>query len=125
VKNSKSSIQFNRLPEIHRDLSLIEGPYSNQLKEMKDEQLYSCDSKQILNSFITEQNLTITFIDFDELSKSGKYQCFLQVITSITLGFYGESSISYEEAQNDAAYRSLVFFKCILNNSTLKTADVT
>jgi len=126
LKNSKSSSQFHRLPEIHKHLPLIEGgPYYNGIKEMEDEQLYSCDSKQILDNFTTEQGLTVTFIDFDELSNSGKYQCSLQVTTPITLAFHGESSISYEEAQREAAYRSLVFFKRVLNNSTNITSRPT
>lgn len=84
---------------------------------MDDERLNSCDSKQILDSFLAEQGLIVTFIDFDELSNSGKYQCSLQVTTPITLAFHGESIISYEEAHHDAAYKSLVFFKSILHNS--------
>lgn len=87
---------------------------------MNDDQLYSCDKKLVLNNFTTEQGLVASFIDFEELSNSGKYHTSLQVSTPITVAFHGVSSISYEEAQQEAAYRSLVFFKCILCNSALK-----
>ncbi|XP_025206411.1 interferon-inducible double-stranded RNA-dependent protein kinase activator A homolog B-like [Melanaphis sacchari] len=107
LKNSKSTSQFYRLPEIHRHLPLTNGPCYNDLKKMDDEQLYSCDSKLILNSFTAEQGLKVSFIDFEELSSTGKYQTSLQVSTPITVAFHGESTISYEEAQQDAAYRSL------------------
>ncbi|XP_015368838.1 PREDICTED: interferon-inducible double-stranded RNA-dependent protein kinase activator A homolog isoform X2 [Diuraphis noxia] len=101
LKNSKSTSQFYRLPEIHRHLPLI------------------------LDNFTAEQGLKVSFIDFEELSSSGKYQTSLQVSTPITVAFHGESTIGYEKAQQDAAYRSLVFFKCILNNSALNLVTVT
>lgn len=125
MKNSKSTSQFYRLPEIHRHLPITEGPCYNDLKKMDDEQLYLCDSKLILCSFTAEQGLTVSFIDFEELSSTGKYQTSLQISTPITVAFYGESTISYEEAQQDAAYRSLIFFNCILNNSALNLVPVT
>jgi len=92
---------------------------------MNDEQLYSCDSRLILDNFTAEQGLKVSFIDFEELSSTGKYQTSLQVSTPITVAFYGESTVSYEKAQQDAAHRSLVFFKCILNNSALNLVTVT
>lgn len=125
MKNSKSTSQFHRLPEIHRHLPLTEGPCYNSVKEMKEEQLYSCDSKRVLEDFTKEQGLIASFIDFEELSNNGKYQTSLQVSTPITIAFHGESSISYKEAQLDAAYKSLVFFKCVLNNRALKLSTVT
>ncbi|CAI6366754.1 unnamed protein product [Macrosiphum euphorbiae] len=125
LKNSKSTSQFYRLPEIHRHLPITEGPCYNDIKKMDDEQLYSCNSKLILDSFTAEQGLIVSFIDFEELSSTGKYQTSLQISTPITVAFFGESTISYEEAQQDAAYRSLVFFNCILNNSALNLVTVT
>lgn len=92
---------------------------------MKAEQMYSCNSKQVLDSFTAEQGLIASFIDFEELSINDKYQTSLQVSTPITVAFHGESSISYEEAQKEAAYRSLVFFKCILSNRALKPLTIT
>lgn len=92
---------------------------------MEEEQLYSCDSKQILENFTAEQGLIVSFIDFEELSNNGQYQTSLQVSTPITIAFHGESRISYEEAQQEAAYRSLVFFKCVLNNRALKSSIIT
>jgi len=124
LKNSKSSSQFHRLPEIHRHLPLTEGPCCNSLKNMTDEQLNSCDSKQVLNNFTAEQVLVASYIDFEELSYSGKFQTSLQVSTPITVAFHGESCVSYEEAQQEAACRALIFFKCVLNNSALKSSIV-
>lgn len=91
---------------------------------MEDVQLTVSDSKEILDNFTTEQGLVASFIDFEELSSSGKYQTSLQVSTPITVAFHGESCVSYEQAQQEAAYRSLVFFRCILNNSALKSSIV-
>ncbi|KAE9536979.1 hypothetical protein AGLY_006786 [Aphis glycines] len=71
---------------------------------MEDEQMYSCNSKLSLDNFTAEQGLKAEFIDFEELSRTGKYQTSLQVFTPFTLAFHGESTISYEEAQQDAAY---------------------
>lgn len=121
LKNSKSTSQFHRLPEIHRHLPLIESPCYNRIKEMNDEQLIACEKKLVLDNFTAEQGLIASFIDFEELSNSGKFQTSLQVNTPITIAFYGASSVSYEEAQQEAAYRSLVFFKCILCNRILKS----
>lgn len=125
LKNSKSTSQFYRLPEIHRHLPLTDGICYNDLKKMDDEQMYSCNAKLVLDSFTAEQGLKAEFIDFEELSSTGKYQTSLQVSTPITVAFHGESTISYEEAQQDAAYRSLVFFKCILKNRALNSMPVT
>lgn len=119
LKNSKSSSQFHRLPEIHRHLIVPGGLYSNNLKQMNDEELKSSDSKQLLDSFTVEQGLIASFIDFEELSISGKYQTALQISTPITLVFHGESINNYEEAQQQAAWRSLDFFKCLLNSKAL------
>ncbi|XP_060836252.1 interferon-inducible double-stranded RNA-dependent protein kinase activator A homolog isoform X3 [Rhopalosiphum padi] len=87
LKNSKSTSQFYRLPEIHRHLPLTE------------------------DNFTAEQGLNVSFIDFEELSSTGKYQTSLQVSTPITVAFHGESTISFEEAQQDAAYRSVTKFR--------------
>lgn len=120
LKNSRSTSQFHRLPEIHRHLPLTDGPCCNYIKEMNDDQLCSCDKKIVLKNFADEQGLLASFIDFEELSKSGKYHTSLQVSTPITVAFQGASSNSYEEAQQEAAYRSLIYFKCLLCNSALK-----
>lgn len=118
MKNSKSNI-FQRLPEIHRILPFTEGPIYNYIKGMTDEQILSCDSKKILNDFITEQQLKTSFIDFEEISHAGTYQTSILISTPFTLAFQGESSISYEKAHEDAACRSLEFIKCILKNRAL------
>jgi len=125
LENSKSTSQLYRLSEIHRHLPLTDGPCYNDLKKMDDEQMYSCNSKLVLDNFTAEQGLKAEFIDFEELSRTGKYQTSLQVSTPITLAFHGESTISYEEAQQNAAYRSLEFFKRILNNRALHFVQVT
>ncbi|XP_050436901.1 RISC-loading complex subunit tarbp2-like isoform X2 [Adelges cooleyi] len=121
LKNSKSSSQFHKLPEIHKHLPLGDGPCFKEIKEMTDDALCSCNAKKILENFMTEQNLKATFIDFEETSFNGQFQTSLQISTPITVAFHGESRFNYEEAQQDAAYRSLLFFKTILKNFVLKT----
>lgn len=90
---------------------------------MENEQLYSCDSEKVLDSFIAEQGLKLTFIDFEELSHSGTYQTSLHIFTSITLAFCGDST-SYKEAHKIAAIRALEFFKSILSNRAYKPLKI-
>lgn len=120
MKNSKSTNIFHHLHEIHRILPLTEGPIYNYIKQMTDEQILSCDSKNILDDFTTEQQLKASYIDFEEISHAGTYQTSILIPTPFTLAFPGESTISYEKAQEDAACRALEFFKCILSNRALK-----
>lgn len=119
IKNSKNN-NPQRLHDIHKTFPLTEGPICNYIKEMTDEQILLCDSKTILDDFTTEQKLSPSFIDFEEISQAGKYQTSILIPTPFTLGFYGESSISYEKAQEDASRRSIEFFKCILSNRGLR-----
>lgn len=119
MKTSKNN-NSQRLHDIHKTLPLTEGPIYNYIKEMTDEQILLCDSKTILADFTTEQKLNTSFIDFEEISHAGKYQTSILIPTPFTLAFYGESSINYEKAQEDAARRSIEFFKCILNNRALR-----
>ncbi|XP_006866749.1 PREDICTED: interferon-inducible double-stranded RNA-dependent protein kinase activator A [Chrysochloris asiatica] len=68
------------------------------------------DYIQQLGEIAKEQGFNIAYLDIEELSASGQYQCLAELSTSPITVCYG-SGISNGNAQNDAAHNALQYLK--------------
>uniref|UniRef100_A0A2I3SAI2 Protein activator of interferon induced protein kinase EIF2AK2 n=1 Tax=Pan troglodytes TaxID=9598 RepID=A0A2I3SAI2_PANTR len=70
------------------------------------------DYIQLLSEIAKEQGFNITYLDIDELSANGQYQCLAELSTSPITVCHG-SGISCGNAQSDAAHNALQYLKII------------
>lgn len=70
------------------------------------------DYIQLLSEIAKEQGFNITYLDIEELSASGQYQCLAELSTSPITVCHG-SGISCGNAQSDAAHNALQYLKII------------
>ncbi|XP_005065183.2 interferon-inducible double-stranded RNA-dependent protein kinase activator A isoform X1 [Mesocricetus auratus] len=74
--------------------------------------LPNTDYIQLLSEIAKEQGFTITYLDIEELSANGQYQCLAELSTSPITVCHG-SGISCGNAQSDAAHNALQYLKII------------
>ncbi|EPQ02341.1 Interferon-inducible double stranded RNA-dependent protein kinase activator A [Myotis brandtii] len=67
---------------------------------------------QLLSEIAKEQGFNITYLDIEELSANGQYQCLAELSTSPITVCHG-SGISCSNAQSDAAHNALQYLKII------------
>uniref|UniRef100_A0A3Q1LV27 Protein activator of interferon induced protein kinase EIF2AK2 n=2 Tax=Bovidae TaxID=9895 RepID=A0A3Q1LV27_BOVIN len=70
------------------------------------------DYIQLLSEIAKEQGFNITYLDIEELSANGQYQCLAELSTSPITVCHG-SGISCSSAQSDAAHNALQYLKII------------
>ncbi|XP_029788828.1 interferon-inducible double-stranded RNA-dependent protein kinase activator A isoform X1 [Suricata suricatta] len=70
------------------------------------------DHIQLLSEIAKEQGFNITYLDIEELSANGQYQCLAELSTSPITVCHG-SGISCGNAQSDAAHNALQYLKII------------
>ncbi|XP_054944789.1 interferon-inducible double-stranded RNA-dependent protein kinase activator A isoform X1 [Physeter macrocephalus] len=70
------------------------------------------DYIQLLSEIAKEQGFNITYLDIEELSANGQYQCLAELSTSPITVCHG-SGISCGSAQSDAAHNALQYLKII------------
>uniref|UniRef100_A0A8C9PF11 Protein activator of interferon induced protein kinase EIF2AK2 n=1 Tax=Spermophilus dauricus TaxID=99837 RepID=A0A8C9PF11_SPEDA len=70
------------------------------------------DYIQLLSEIAKEQGFNITYLDIEELSANGQYQCLAELSTSPITVCHG-SGISCGNAQSDAAHNALQYLKII------------
>ncbi|XP_008565273.1 PREDICTED: interferon-inducible double-stranded RNA-dependent protein kinase activator A [Galeopterus variegatus] len=70
------------------------------------------DHIQMLSEIAKEQGFNITYLDIEELSANGQYQCLAELSTSPITVCHG-SGISCGNAQSDAAHNALQYLKII------------
>uniref|UniRef100_A0A8C2LNR4 Interferon-inducible double-stranded RNA-dependent protein kinase activator A n=3 Tax=Cricetulus griseus TaxID=10029 RepID=A0A8C2LNR4_CRIGR len=74
--------------------------------------LPNTDYIQLLSEIAKEQGFSITYLDIEELSANGQYQCLAELSTSPITVCHG-SGISCGNAQSDAAHNALQYLKII------------
>lgn len=74
--------------------------------------LPNTDYIQLLSEIASEQGFNITYLDIEELSANGQYQCLAELSTSPITVCHG-SGISCGNAQSDAAHNALQYLKII------------
>lgn len=65
---------------------------------------------QFLQEIATEHQFEVTYVDVEEKSKSGQYQCLVQLSTLPVAVCYG-TGVSSKEAQSKAANNALEYLK--------------
>ncbi|XP_075385314.1 interferon-inducible double-stranded RNA-dependent protein kinase activator A isoform X2 [Tenrec ecaudatus] len=70
------------------------------------------DYIQLLSEIAREQGFNITYLDIEELSANGQYQCLAELSTSPITVCHG-TGISFSNAQSDAAHNALQYLKIV------------
>ncbi|XP_046651849.1 RISC-loading complex subunit tarbp2-like [Daphnia pulicaria] len=107
-QSSKSSHGI-KITQFHRSLRKLAGEKIAALQEvaLKDPCL---DYFQLLREISAEQKFDATYVDIEEKTHSGRYQCLLTMSLTPIAVVCGSGS-SYEEAQKEAAFSALHYLK--------------
>lgn len=118
--NSSNSQQISRF---HKNLKSLQGEQISKLSQGEEitqllddlslNQETKLESISFLNEIGKEQNFEVTFVDIEEISKKGKFQCLVQLSTQPVAVCFGEGS-SLEEAQESAAVNALEYLKLMI-----------
>ncbi|XP_042192302.1 interferon-inducible double-stranded RNA-dependent protein kinase activator A homolog isoform X1 [Callorhinchus milii] len=85
------------------------GEKINQLKR-SPLSIPNSDYTQMLGEVVDEQRFDVTYLDIDELSVNGQYQCLAELSTQPVTVCHG-TGISRGNAHNDAAHNALQYLK--------------
>jgi len=108
-KMSLSTGDARKVSQFHKSLKNKPGP---TLKELHKLSLAhgGINFIQILNDIAQEANFVTTYVEIDEKSLTGEYQCLLQLSTVPVAVCYGTGA-SQEESQTSAAHNALEYLK--------------
>uniref|UniRef100_A0A0A9Z792 Putative RISC-loading complex subunit BRAFLDRAFT_242885 n=1 Tax=Lygus hesperus TaxID=30085 RepID=A0A0A9Z792_LYGHE len=97
------------ISQFHKNLKSSEGPKLNDLKgtPLKDSDI---NFVQFLQEIASEQNFDVTYVDIEEKSISGMFQCLVQLSTLPVAVVHG-SGPSSKDAQTSAALNALQYLK--------------
>jgi len=102
---------------IHKSLKNAKGEAIGQLRNHKltsKERILPDESfESLLEQVAKELNIKVTYAQVEEISKSGKYQCFVQLSTSPTATCIGSGS-SRDAARESCAMDALQYLQCML-----------
>ncbi|KAF6209125.1 hypothetical protein GE061_014868 [Apolygus lucorum] len=103
------------ISQFHKNLKTSEGPKLNDLKgaSLKDSDI---NFVQFLQEIATEQNFDVTYVDIEEKSISGMFQCLVQLSTLPVAVVHG-SGPSSKDAQTSAALNALQYLKLMTKNT--------
>lgn len=109
AKLSLSSGDARKVNQFHKNLK---AKPSQQLKDLQKMSLASAgfNSIQKLNEIAQENNFVLTFVDIEEKSLTGEFQCLLQLSTVPVAVCHGTGS-SVGEAQSSASFNALEYLK--------------
>ncbi|KAH1017962.1 interferon-inducible double-stranded RNA-dependent protein kinase activator A homolog isoform X2 [Dendroctonus ponderosae] len=115
LKDSKisylSTQESQKVSQFHKALKQSAGKKLNDLQNVN---LASSDFNvvQFLKEIAVEQNFEVTYVNIEEKSITGKWQCLVQLSTLPVAVCYGSGQTS-KEAHADAAHNALQYLKII------------
>lgn len=117
IKNSKvktlNSEMSHKISKFHRNLKMSSGEKLNKLKETSLVKS-NLDFFAFLQEIAIEQKFEVTYVDIEEKSISGKYQCLVQLATLPVAVCHG-SGLTSKDAQIAAARCALEYLKIMTN----------
>jgi len=93
-----------QVSKFHKNLKLSQGEHLSKLQDtnLKDAEL---DSVSVLEDISNEQHFEVTFVDIEEISKRGLYQCMVQLSTvpvAVCCGQGDDADMAKQAAARDA-----------------------
>lgn len=106
VMNNQSSFKVS---QFHRSMMAARGPTIDRLQQtcLGDPQL---NFVQLLHELSLEHLFDVTYVDIDERTYDGQYQCFVQLSTLPVAVVAGQGN-TYQDAHLAAAHNSLQYLK--------------
>ncbi|KAL1137856.1 hypothetical protein AAG570_009552 [Ranatra chinensis] len=103
-----------KVSQFHKNLKSSYGP---KLTELQNVLLRDIDSTfvKFLEEIASEQQFEVTYVDIEELSITGKYQCLVQLSSLPVVVCHGSGNSS-KEAQTAAAHNALQYLKIMTKN---------
>ena len=99
-----------QMTKFYRNLKTNEGTQLASLQDM-DEFEANAASYELLDEVSDEQGLSLTYVDVEERSKSGKYHCFVQLASNPVAVCFGIGINDAKEARYDAAKNALEYLR--------------
>jgi len=97
-----------QVSKFHKNLKSSQGDLLSKLQELSLEELEDC--VEMLEDIAEEQKFEATFVDVEEVSKRGLYQCMVQMSTLPVSVCYGQGEDA-EAAKQSAARDALDYLK--------------
>merc|ERR1712126_349162 len=116
LKQSQDSLQgqsaaannLMQMTKFYRNLKTNKGTKLASLQERTDQEFEAnSESYSLLDALADEQGFSLTYVDVEERSKSGKFHCFVQLATSPVAVCFGIGVKDAKEARYDAAKNAL------------------
>lgn len=114
---SSSSSHSQQVSRFHRNLRGSQGEILEQLQSLTLSDPCPPDHPtyvKFLEEIAEEQKFEVTYVDIEEISKSGKHQCLVQLSTLPVAVCFGDGD-SPESAQDSAAQNSLEYLQIMTN----------
>jgi len=102
-------------PELDKDTIVI----TQEEDEQTDQELLN-DSVKFLEFIASEQKFELTFVEVEEISKKGNYQCMVQLSLTPVAVCFG-SGKTEEEAKSSCAENALDYLKVMTKNTAVKS----
>jgi len=107
VLNANHSQQVSRF---HKNLKLSQGEHLSKLQDTKLSEEVDMDYVEVLEEIGNEQHFEVTFVDVEEISKRGLYQCMVQLSTVPVAVCFGDGEDA-AQAKQAAARDALDYLK--------------
>ncbi|XP_051937662.1 interferon-inducible double-stranded RNA-dependent protein kinase activator A homolog isoform X2 [Hippocampus zosterae] len=112
--SGSSEITWTPKPRVH--FENLKNSSSEKISFLRKNPLSipNMDYIQLMASLSKEQNFDIAYLDIDELTTNGQYQCLVELSTSPVTVCHG-MGISRSNAHNDAAHSALQYIKIMVS----------
>jgi len=110
LKNQNPS---KRVSLFHKNLQCFKGEQISMLQQKQLENRTDLNFAGILEEVAKEQQLEVLYVDVEEISKSGLYQCMVRLSTMPVALCFGRG-ISKDLAKQDAARDALSYIKLMI-----------
>jgi len=112
ASNSSHSQQVSRF---HKNLKLSQGEHLSKLQGTSLDDNGELNCVEVLEEIANEQHFEVTFVDVEEISKRGLYQCMVQLSTVPVAVCFGQGE-DVETAKQSAAKDALDYLKLMTKN---------
>jgi len=101
-----------QVSKFYRNLKKSKGTKLAGLQETTGEEFEAnADSYKLLDALADEQGFSLTYVDVEERSKSGKFHCFVQLATNPVAVCFGVGVRDAKDARYDAAKNALEYLR--------------
>jgi len=111
LKDNSQNSSLSQMAKFYRNLKTKQGTKLGDLQNCKPDFVASEENYNLLEEISDEQGFSVTYVDVEERSKSGKYHCFVQMATNPVAVCFGIGVNDATEARHDAAKNALEYLR--------------